>query len=236
MRAEALSHTGLVRPGNEDFFISDVKRGFFAVADGMGGHQAGEVASYLALRALSDRLFGSSEGEPLVRLKKAAEFANEVVYRSSLADRDRSGMGTTLTAVWILNGKAYLVHIGDSRAYLYRDGQLQVLTDDHSYVGELVRMGGLTAEEARVHPRRNILTRALGTDERADIDSREIALKPGDRLLLCTDGLYEVASDAELADVLNRHGELSVAAKELLRLALERGGPDNVTVVLALYE
>lgn len=236
MRAEALSHTGLVRPGNEDCFISDIKRRFFAVADGMGGHQAGEVASYLALRALSERLFGSSEGEPLVRLQKAAEFANEVVYRSSLADRDRSGMGTTLTAVWILNGKAYLVHIGDSRAYLYRDGKLQVLTDDHSYVGELVRMGGLTAEEARVHPRRNILTRALGTEERADIDSREIALKLGDRLLLCTDGLYEVVSDAELADVLNRHGELYVAAKELLRLALERGGPDNVTVVLALYE
>ncbi|WP_406678244.1 Stp1/IreP family PP2C-type Ser/Thr phosphatase [Moorella sp. ACPs] len=236
MRAEALSHTGLVRPGNEDYFISDVERGLFAVADGMGGHQAGEVASHLALRALEDRLFNGPAGEPLSRLLGAAEFANEIVYRCSLASQERAGMGTTLTAIWIVGSKGFLVHIGDSRAYLLRDGQLQVLTNDHSYVGELVRSGGLTAEEARLHPRRNILTRALGTGGTVNIDSREIELKPGDRLLLCTDGLYEVISDEELAEIVNHHQELGEAARELLRLALERGGPDNVTVVLALYE
>ncbi|GEA15091.1 MAG: family protein phosphatase [Moorella sp. (in: firmicutes)] len=236
MRAEALSHTGLVRPGNEDYFISDVERGLFAVADGMGGHQAGEVASHLALRALQDRLFYGTAGEPLPRLLAAAEFANEIVYRCSLSSRERAGMGTTMTAVWIVGSRGFLVHIGDSRAYLFRDGQLQVLTNDHSYVGELVRCGGLTAEEARLHPQRNILTRALGTGNTVDIDSREIELKPGDRLLLCTDGLYEVIPDQELADIMNRHQELAGATRQLLRLALERGGPDNVTVVLALYE
>ncbi|QGP92992.1 Protein phosphatase PrpC [Neomoorella glycerini] len=236
MRAEALSHTGLVRPGNEDYFISDVERGLFAVADGMGGHQAGEVASHLALRALQDRLFTGTTGEPLSRLLAAAAFANEIVYRSSLASRERAGMGTTMTAVWIVGPKGFLVHIGDSRAYLFRDGQLEVLTNDHSYVGELVRCGGLTAEEARQHPRRNILTRALGTGGTVNMDSREIELKPGDRLLLCTDGLYEVIPDQELAAIMNRHREMAEAARELLRVALERGGPDNVTVVLALYD
>ncbi|WP_258359460.1 Stp1/IreP family PP2C-type Ser/Thr phosphatase [Moorella sulfitireducens (nom. illeg.)] len=236
MRAEALSHTGLVRPGNEDCFISDVDRGLFAVADGMGGHQAGEVASHLALRALQERLFDGTAGEPLSRLLAAAEFANQTVYRCSLASKERAGMGTTMTAVWIVGSKGFLVHIGDSRAYLLRGGQLQVLTNDHSYVGELVRSGGLTTEEARVHPQRNILTRALGTDGTAAIDSREIEMKRGDRLLLCTDGLYEVIPDQELANIMNRHRELAEAARELLRLALERGGPDNVTVVLALYE
>lgn len=236
MQAEALSHTGLVRPGNEDYFILDVERGLLAVADGMGGHQAGEVASHLALRALADKLFNGPEGEPLSRLLAAAAFANEVVYRSSLSSQEREGMGTTMTAVWVTGSRAYLTHIGDSRAYLFRDGQLQVLTDDHSYVGELVRRGGLTAEEARLHPRRNILTRALGTEVRVEIDSREVELKSGDRLLLCTDGLYEVIPDAELAGILGENLPLAATARKLLDLALERGGPDNITVVLGLYE
>ncbi|BCV20974.1 Stp1/IreP family PP2C-type Ser/Thr phosphatase [Moorella sp. Hama-1] len=236
MQAEALSHTGLVRPGNEDYYILDIERGLLAVADGMGGHQAGEVASHLALRALADKLFNGPPGEPLPRLLAAAAFANEVVYRSSLDSQEREGMGTTMTAVWITGSRAYLTHIGDSRAYLFRDGQLQALTDDHSYVGELVRSGGLTAEEARLHPRRNILTRALGTETRVEIDSRELELQKGDRLLLCTDGLYEVIPDPELAAVLGKNLSLAQAARELLDLALERGGPDNITVVLGLYD
>ncbi|MBC7325449.1 MAG: Stp1/IreP family PP2C-type Ser/Thr phosphatase [Moorella sp. (in: Bacteria)] len=236
MQAEALSHTGLVRPGNEDCFIMDISEGLFAVADGMGGHQAGEVASHLALRALRDRLFNGTAGEPLPRLLAAAAFANATVYHSSLASQERAGMGTTMTAVWIVGPKGFLVHVGDSRAYLFRDGQLQILTNDHSYVGELVRRGGLTVEEARQHPQRNILTRALGTEDTVNIDSREIKLQPGDRLLLCTDGLYEVIPDGELAAIINHHREPAPAARELVRVALERGGPDNITVVLVLYE
>lgn len=236
MRAEALSHTGLVRPGNEDYYLVDIEQGLLAVADGMGGHQAGEVASHLALRALRDRLFDGTTGEPLPRILAAAAFANEIVYRSSLSSRERAGMGTTMTAVWVVGTRGFLVHIGDSRAYLFRDGQLQVLTNDHSFVGELVRNGGLTAEEARQHPRRNILTRALGTEGTASIDSQEIEFKAGDRLLLCTDGLYEVIPDGEIAAIMSHYREVAPAAQELLRVALERGGPDNVTVVLALYE
>ena len=236
MQAAALSHTGLIRPGNEDCYIVDAERGLLAVADGMGGHQAGEVASHLALRALRDRLFDGTPGEPLPRMLAAAAFANDIVYRSSQSSRERAGMGTTLTAVWVVGSRGFLAHIGDSRAYLFRDGQLQTLTNDHSYVGELVRNGGLTVEEARQHPRRNILTRAQGTEGTVSIDSREIALRAGDRLLLCTDGLYEVIPDAEIAAVMGRYQELAATVQELLRVTLERGGPDNVTVVLALYE
>lgn len=236
MLGEAISHTGLVRPGNEDCFIMDTELGLLAVADGMGGHQAGEVASYLALQTLREKLLNSPAGEPLPNLMAAAAFANEVVFRSSLSSQEREGMGTTMTAIWVVGSRGFLAHIGDSRAYLLRDGQLQHLTDDHSYVGELVRCGSLTFDEARHHPRRNILTRALGTEKSVDIDSREIELKTGDRLLLCTDGLYEVISDSEIQTIMSRKQELQATARELLNLALERGGPDNITVVLALYE
>lgn len=236
MLGEAISHTGLVRPGNEDYFILDTELGLLAVADGMGGHRAGEVASYLALRALKEKLLNYRAGEPLSGLMAAAYFANQVVLRSSLSSHGREGMGTTMTAIWVVGSRGYLAHIGDSRAYLHRDGQLQHLTDDHSYVGELVRCGSLTLDEARHHPRRNVLTRALGTEEKVAIDSREIELKPGDQLLLCTDGLYEVISEAEIQNIIGSNQELQTTVQKLLGLALERGGPDNITVVLALYE
>lgn len=236
MLGEAISHTGLVRPGNEDSFIIDTELELIAVADGMGGHQAGEIASSLALRALRDKLSEAFHGEPLPFFLAAAAFANEKVYASSMVNHDQEGMGTTLTAVWIVGTKAYIVHIGDSRAYLFRGGRLEALTDDHSYVGDLVRCGALTASEAREHPRRNILTRALGTARHVDIDGREIELKKGDRILLCTDGLYEVMADREIEAIISRNQSLEDTARELLDLALERGGPDNITVVLSLYD
>ncbi|MDK2821089.1 MAG: family protein phosphatase [Clostridia bacterium] len=236
MQAEALSHTGLVRPGNEDYYIVNMEKGLFAVADGMGGHQAGEIASHLALEALAEKLFSDSSGDPLSRILAASTFANEVVYRSSLSSQDRNGMGTTLTVFWVNGNKGYLTHIGDSRAYLFRNGQLKVLTNDHSYVGELVRNGEITIEEARQHPYRNILTRALGTNSVAEIDTWEMDLFEGDCLLLCTDGLYEVIEDDELAMILSRYQDLAKATRELINLALARGGPDNITVVLVRYE
>ncbi|NLW07496.1 MAG: Stp1/IreP family PP2C-type Ser/Thr phosphatase [Clostridia bacterium] len=236
MLAEAISHTGLVRPGNEDYYILDLEMGLIAVADGMGGHQAGEVASHLALNTLRERLLDRPADDPLAGLMAATAVANETVFRSSLSNQEQEGMGTTLTAIRVVGNKGFLVHIGDSRAYLYREGRLQHLTDDHSYVGELVRCGSLTLDEARHHPRRNVLTRALGTEKSVEVDNLELELKPGDRLLLCTDGLYEVISDAEIQTIIACNPELKRATQELLELALKRGGPDNITVVLALYE
>lgn len=236
MRAEALTHTGLIRPDNEDAFLVDTGKGILAVADGMGGHQAGEVASFLALKALAEKLKEEATEDPLARLLAAVHFANEVVYRSSCQRPELSGMGTTLTAAWVVGSQAFLAHVGDSRAYLFRGGQLEVLTYDHSYVGELVRSGDLTAEQARLHPHRNILTRALGTEAEVIVDTRVVGLHTGDRLLLCTDGLLEVVKDEEIAEVLTLKTDLKEAVQSLVRLALERGGPDNVTVVLGAYE
>lgn len=236
MRAEALTHTGLIRPDNEDAFLVDAEKGILAVADGMGGHQAGEVASFLALKALAEKLKEGVADDPLAKLQAAVRFANEVVYRSACLRPEFSGMGTTLTVAWVVGSQAFLAHVGDSRAYLFRDGHLEALTHDHSYVGELVRSGGLTAEEARFHPHRNILTRALGTEADVIVDTRVVELRTGDLLLLCTDGLLEVVKDEEIAEVLTLNKGLKKAVQSLVELALERGGPDNVTVVLGAYE
>lgn len=236
MRAEALTHTGLIRPDNEDAYLINLDMGLLAVADGMGGHQAGEVASFLALKALAEKLKEDYGQDPLAHLVAAVHFANEVVYRSACTTPEYRGMGTTLTVAWVVNSQAFLAHVGDSRAYLFRDGQLQVLTHDHSYVGELVRSGDLTNEEARIHPHRNILTRALGTGAEVVVDSRIISLQKGDLLLLCTDGLPEVVRDEEIASALHLGKSLKEILQNLLRLALDRGGPDNITVVLAAYE
>ncbi|MGB9660637.1 MAG: Stp1/IreP family PP2C-type Ser/Thr phosphatase [Moorellaceae bacterium] len=236
MRAEALTHTGLVRTDNEDAYIVDLDLGLLAVADGMGGHLAGEVASFLALKALSERLKEGDGREPLARLVEAVRFANAIVYRSSCSTPEYRGMGTTLTVAWIVGGEAFIAHVGDSRAYLFRNGDLEALTQDHSYVGELVRSGDLTREEARLHPQRNLLTRALGTEAEVEVDSRTVPLQKGDVLLLCTDGLPEVVREEEITAVLSGRQDLREILEALLQMALDRGGPDNITVVLAAYE
>jgi len=225
-----------MRPENEDAFLVDLELGLLAVADGMGGHRAGEVASALALKALGEKVKEHCQGDPLMHLVSAVRFANRVVYRSALGREDYRGMGTTLTAAWFIGKEVLLAHVGDSRAYLFRDGQLRMLTSDHSYVGELVRSGGLTQEEARYHPQRNILTRALGTGDEVEVDGKAVSLEEGDLLLLCTDGLPEVVRDEEIALTLKRGGTLKQTLDELLSLALERGGPDNITVVLAAHD
>ncbi|MDN5348046.1 MAG: family protein phosphatase [Clostridia bacterium] len=236
MRAEGLSHLGLVRTDNEDSYLIDLDFGLIAIADGMGGHQAGEVASQLALMAFFDYLRRhSSDGDPLAVIKAAVSHANTVVYRASLAHASRAGMGTTLTAAWLAREKLFLAHVGDSRAYLLQDQKLIQLTVDHTYVNELVLNGNLTPEEARRHPRRNILTRALGTETEVEIDCLEVACSPADIVLLCTDGLYEVTTEAEIASIIGHIQDLRLAASMLVNLALARGGTDNITVVLAAY-
>lgn len=220
---------GKVRALNEDAAYAGSE--LFVVCDGMGGHNAGEVASALAVSALTQAL--AMEETPNIRaLRQAVERANKNVLCAAADDSGRHGMGTTLTALWFAPDQALLAQVGDSRAYLLRGGILRQCTHDHSMVAELVRLGRLTPEEARVHPQRNLITRAVGTGRRVEIDFFEERRRAGDRWLLCSDGLSGVLSDEEIARALSAFSGES-AADELLRKTLERGAPDNVTLIVA---
>ena len=222
-RHGALTDIGLHRKTNEDTFV--VQPPLYGVCDGMGGANAGEVASGLAAETLAA---GVAAGRPLL---EAAEAANAAVFQRANDHVEQTGMGTTLTA-FVLDGRAaHFVHIGDSRAYLLRDGALDQVSDDHSLVGEMVRDGRLTAEEAAVHPHRSILSRALGTEARVRIDEFSVDLLPGDVLLLCSDGLSgPVAADA-IRLALTR-SDPQAAAERLVLEARRQGGPDNITAVV----
>ncbi|MEW6193380.1 MAG: Stp1/IreP family PP2C-type Ser/Thr phosphatase [Bacillota bacterium] len=231
MEWSAASDRGLERENNEDGFLACPEIGLFAVADGMGGHQAGEVASWLALRSLEEFVRQNSGTDPRLLLVGAVEEANRQVYVASQARPEYNGMGSTLTAC-ILQGRAvFWVHVGDSRGYLIRGREIVQFTQDHSLVSEFIREGKLTPEEAAVHPYRNVLSRVLGTQLRVPVDEGVIATLPGDTILLCTDGLTIHLNTMEITAVLSR-GSTRDQAQELLRTALERGGRDNITVVL----
>jgi PPM family protein phosphatase len=223
----AATDVGRVRDGNEDAYLVDDAMGLVAVADGMGGHRAGEVASATALEALRAAITG---GRPL---RESMEAANEAVFNKSLTDTSLRGMGTTLTAATQVTGGTVLVgHVGDSRAYLLHDGELHQVTVDHSLVEELVREGRLTADEAAVHPQRSIITRALGVDESVEVDVYAVELVPGDRLLLCSDGLTGMVQAETIAATLRREDDPTRAAAQLIDAANSAGGEDNITVVV----
>jgi PPM family protein phosphatase len=223
----AATDVGRVREGNEDAFLVDDAMGLMAVADGMGGHRAGEVASATALEALRAAI---TSGRPL---RESIEDANEAVFTKSLTDNSLRGMGTTLTAGTLVTGGTVLVgHVGDSRAYLLHDGELRQITDDHSLVEELVREGRLTADEAAVHPQRSIITRALGVDASVEVDVYPVELAAGDRLLLCSDGLTGMVQADEIAAILRRESDPTRAATQLVDAANQAGGEDNITVVV----
>lgn len=224
----ALTDIGLHRKTNEDTFV--VAPPLFAVCDGMGGAQAGEVASGLAAETL---VAAVADGRPLLA---AAEQANAAVFQRAHDDIDHTGMGTTLTAVVLAGDTGHFAHIGDSRAYLLRGGALEQLSDDHSLVGEMVRDGRLSEEEAASHPHRSILSRALGTEPLARIDEFEVDLRAGDVLLLCSDGLSGAVPAEAIRKALGRADPDDAAAK-LIAEARKHGGPDNITaVVLRLDE
>ncbi len=216
-----------VRDGNEDAYLVDDAMGLVAVADGMGGHRAGEVASATALEALRAAI---NAGQPL---RESIEDANQAVFTKSLTDTSLRGMGTTLTAATLVAGGTLLVgHVGDSRAYLLHDGELRQVTMDHSLVEELVREGRLTADEAAVHPQRSIITRALGVDAAVDVDVYPVELAPGDRFLLCSDGLSGMVQFDAIAATLRREEDPARAATQLIDAANLAGGEDNITVVV----
>ena len=225
---------GLVRSNNQDQLL--VAPGLYAVADGMGGHAAGEVASATAVKALR-AAFEASDQRSAEALLNAARAANRAVWEQAQSHRAMHGMGTTLVTIAVIehqDGTSGLAvaHIGDSRAYLLREGTLSQLTIDHSLVQELVNDGQISEAQAAVHPQRHVLTRALGVEPSVEVDLLAVDPRHGDRYLLCSDGLSREASDTEIASVLERHTDPSKAAKELVRLANSRGGSDNVTVVV----
>jgi protein phosphatase len=223
----AATDVGRVREGNEDAFLVDDAMGLVAVADGMGGHRAGEVASATALEALRSAI---THGRPL---RESMQDANEAVFTKSLTDEELRGMGTTLTAATLVShGTVLIGHVGDSRAYLLRDGELRQVTVDHSLVEELVREGRLTADEAAVHPQRSIITRALGLDASVEIDVYPVELAPGDRLLLCSDGLTGMVQTETIGGILRREEDPARAAAALIDAANVAGGEDNITVVV----
>jgi PPM family protein phosphatase len=230
LTAHGRSDVGRVRTGNEDALL--MLGSVFAVADGMGGHRGGEVASATALEPLV-ALDGQHFDDPaaaLSALTQAAVAANTEVGRRSRAEPELEGMGTTLTAVLVDGSDAHLVHVGDSRAYLLRDGVLVQLTDDHTLVQALIDQGRITRAEASAHPHRSVITRAIGVGLDVEVDGVTLVLADGDVLLLCSDGLTGVVDDDEIASVLTEHGARA-AVDELIARANAAGGPDNITVL-----
>jgi serine/threonine protein phosphatase PrpC len=223
-----LSHRGRRRRHNEDAYV--VQPPLFAVADGMGGAKAGEVASALAADAVQESGNDGESGE--ARVAALIEEANRRVFRRASEDREASGMGTTMTVALVEADEVAIGHVGDSRAYLIRDGRLEQLTDDHSLVAELVRSGKLTPEEAETHPQRSVITRALGTEADVDVDTFSVQSAPGDLFLLCSDGLTSMVDDETILDAVERNrDDLQEAAKALINAANRGGGEDNITVV-----
>ncbi|MGC8627469.1 MAG: Stp1/IreP family PP2C-type Ser/Thr phosphatase [Acidimicrobiales bacterium] len=232
--AGSATDVGLVRTTNQDQLL--VVPGLYAVADGMGGHAAGEIASLTAVRSLR-AAFEAAGQRSAQALLDAAKAANHAIWEQARANRDMFGMGTTLVALAVVehddgtNGLA-VVHIGDSRVYSFRAGQLHQITVDHSLVQELVDDGQITAAQAAVHPQRNVLTRALGVEPVVDLDLININPERGDRYLLCSDGLCREASDEQIAAALRQYADPSAVAKALVALAKSQGGSDNITVVV----
>jgi serine/threonine protein phosphatase PrpC len=228
----AKSDTGRQRRDNEDSAFA--RPPVFVVADGMGGAQAGEVASRIAVEVFQQGLPDS--GSPEERLASRAREANRRIHELSQTERERHGMGTTLTAVYLDDATVSIAHVGDSRAYLFRDGVLQRLTKDHTLVGALVDEGKLTEEQAAEHPQRSIITRALGPEPTVEVDTWTYPVRVGDVLLLCSDGLTSMISDDQVTAVIGATDDLSVAAQGLIDEANAAGGRDNITVVLFRVE
>ncbi len=226
------SHTGLQRRANEDSAYASPP--LFVVADGMGGAQAGEVASQIAIQAFEQGLDGAGSSEE--QLAQRIQEANRQIHERSRTESGREGMGTTLTAALLDDAGLAIGHVGDSRAYLFRDGELSRLTRDHSLVDELVRRGELTEAEAAEHPQRSIITRALGPEPEVTPDTSTYPVRAGDVLLLCSDGLTSMISEETMTEVLGGATSLDEAARALIEKANAAGGRDNITVILFRLE
>jgi serine/threonine protein phosphatase PrpC len=224
----AVTDPGRKRRRNEDAYIAEPP--LFAIADGMGGAQAGEIASRLATAALREGGGGENAGEQ--RIVDLIQEANRRVYDRSSTDPNTSGMGTTITVALVEDGSVAFGHVGDSRAYLIRDASMEPLTEDHSLVNELLKTGRLSREEAEAHPQRSVITRALGTDPDVDVDTFSVPARTGDLFLLCSDGLTDMVSEHSILSVVERNrNDIEAALRALVKAANRGGGQDNITVV-----
>ena len=236
IEAFGLSHVGLARATNEDSYLLDPDLGLYAVADGMGGRPAGEVASQMAIDAVREDVEGSGALHPAhggaLLLLGGVEVANALIHATAQSDPLKRGMGTTFSGVLVFGRRIALAHVGDSRVYRLRGARFEAMTQDHTVVAALVQAGAMTPEEAATSELRSKLVRALGAEERVAVDTRLDATEPGDVYLLSTDGLHGVLGDEDIAGVLRAERDLTRAAQELVERALDEGGPDNVTVIL----
>lgn len=239
-RVGARTDLGCVRENNEDKFeffepeepeLLAVKGCFYAVADGMGGHASGQIASELALKTIVKTYFADPNEEVTESLRAAISSANAYIYDTAQAIPDRAGMGTTCTALVLRDDEMYVGHVGDSRLYLMRDGELRQVSEDHSWVTEQVKRGALTGEEAEMSPFRNVITRSLGAEPDVEVDIYQEKIQKGDVLVLCSDGLSGYVTDDEILDLAGTWGP-SMAAVKLVDRANELGGGDNITVVV----
>ena len=233
MRFKALSNKGKIRSANEDNYFVDEDIKFYMVADGMGGHAAGEIASEIAVSVAENFKFDLST--PLNSLKNLVYDINDQIISESQKNPDYRGMGTTFAAALLKENKIYYLNLGDSRIYLYNKtkNELEKISKDHSLVANLVRQGKITEEEAFNHPKKNIVTQALGLEDDLDLDTGQIELLKNSYLLLCTDGLTDMIRNDSLKDVFNNYSNVDNIADQLLEEALANGGSDNITIIVA---
>lgn len=236
MKVYAITDIGRMRPINEDaYYLPREGERFCAVADGMGGHNAGEVASAMAVEVFS-RCMRQAEDIGEQALFDSVAQANEAVFEAALENEGMSGMGTTFSALAEQGGVAYIAHVGDSRIYLLRDGAITRVTTDHTLVEEMVQKGMITPREARFHPRRNIITRALGTEPDVEIDLIRLDVRPGDVFFLCSDGMTNYVEEHDILLAARSEGDWQRKLEHLVSLALGNGGADNITALFAVME
>lgn len=232
IRSYGMSHVGRVRTNNEDSYVTRPELNLFAVADGMGGAQAGERASQITIQTVVEEVERAGAFAGIDDLVDAVQEANRRVRTGARETPEFAGMGTTVVAALVHANRVQIVNVGDSRAYLLSGGDLYCVTTDHSWVNEVGRGLGLSDEQLRTHPYRNVLTKAVGAEEYVDVQKLEIEFRAGDVLLLCSDGLHGISGDHTIHDVLRRGGGLRERCEALINATLERGAPDNITAIL----
>ena len=237
-----MTDVGMKRTNNEDAYLINDELNLFVVCDGMGGHVGGELASSIAVNTVEEVL-STIEADPAAdlpddpieatreKIRYAIRLAGKRIYEKAVAEPEFKGMGTTVIVLLVDGGNAYVAHVGDSRAYVVREDLIEQLTEDHSLVNEKIRAGVLTPEEAKTHKLRNIITRSLGYMEEVEVDIQVRAVRRGDKFMLCSDGLSNHVSTAEIGEIVARHGPQK-SARKLIQLACDRGGDDNITVVV----